>query len=55
VSVPSCSHALLSVLSVDIAAEVGRIVVDTSSRTDALSTILPNPVVMDVVDDSDCM
>jgi hypothetical protein len=45
----------LLVLSVDISAEVGRIVQDTSSRTDALSTILPSPVVMDVVDDSDCM
>lgn len=44
-----------AVLSVDIAAEVGRIVVDVSSRADALSTILPSPVVMDVADDKDCM
>jgi hypothetical protein len=40
---------------VDIAAEVGRIVVDASTRANMQSTILPSPVVMDVVDDKDCM
>ncbi len=39
----------------DIAAEVRRIVVDTCSRADVSSTILPSPVVMDVINDRDCM
>jgi hypothetical protein len=47
------SHSL--VLSVDIAAQVQRIVLGAAGRADALSTILPAPVVMDVVDDSGCM
>jgi len=46
---------LSAVLSVDIAAAVQQIMVDASARAGTLSTILPPPVVMDVVDDKDCM
>jgi hypothetical protein len=48
-------YSTIAVLSVDIAAEVGRIVVDTSTRAHVSSSILPSPVVMDVVRDTDCM
>jgi hypothetical protein len=45
----------LSVLCVDIAAEVKHIAAHPSNRSDEASPVFPAPVVLDVTDDNNCM